>query len=118
MAAPNIVNVSTITAKTALVTLTTTNASLLTNSGSSNQVYKVNQISYANYTASSVSSTATVLRSATSYYIIGGVSVPANSTLVVTGKDTSFYLEEGDAIQGVASANSSITAIVSYEILS
>lgn len=118
MAAPNIVNVTTITGKTAVAGLTAANASLLSNASNSNQVYKINNISYANYTSSAVSTTATVLRSSVGYYIIGGVSVPANSTLVVTAKDTSFYLEEGDAIQGFASVTSSVSAIISYEIIS
>lgn len=117
MAAPNIVNVSTITAKTAVAALTTTNASLLTNSASSNQVYKINSIVFANYTSSAVSGTCTLSRSSTSYYFVGAVSVPANSTLIVLAKDTSIYLEEGDIIQGLAGANSSLTAIISYEII-
>ena len=118
MAAPNIVNVTTITAKTAVVALTTSLTSLLTNASASNTVLKINSITYANYTSSPVTGTATILRSATSYYIVGSVSVPANSTLIVTGKDTAFYLEEGDAIQGSAASNSAMSAIISYEIIS
>lgn len=117
MAAPNIINVTTITAKTTVVALTTSLSSLLLNALNSNTVFKINSITYANYTASPASGTATILRSATPYYIVGNVSVPANSTLIVTGKDTVFYLEEGDAIQGSSSSNSSISAIISYEII-
>lgn len=117
MAAPNIVNVTTITAKTSLVALTNSNATLLSNSSGSNQVVKINNITFANYTGSTVTGTASILRSATTFYIVGSVSIPANSTLVVCGKDTHFYLEEGDAIQGLASANSAVSAIISYEIL-
>jgi len=118
VAAPNIVNVTTITAKTNLVSLTTSLSSLLTNSSNSNTVLKINSITYANYTGAPVTGTSTVLRSATTYYLVGSVSIPANSTLIVTGKDTAFYLEEGDAIQGSASSNSALTAIISYEIIS
>jgi hypothetical protein len=118
VAAPNIVNVATITAKTALVALTNSNASLLTNANASNQVYKINNITYANYTGSVVTATASILRSSVTYYMVGTVTIPANSTLVVSGKDTNFYLEEGDAIQGFASANSAVSAVISYEIIS
>lgn len=117
MSAPNIVNVTTITAKTALSTLTTSLSSLLTNSPASNTVLKINSITYANYTSSTAIGTATIQRSATTYYIIGGIGVPANSTLIVSSKDTAFYLEEGDSIQGSASSNSAVSAIISYEII-
>lgn len=118
MAAPNIVNVTTITAKTALVAMTTSLSSLLTNPSNSGAVLKINSITYANYTTAPVTGTATVLRSGTTYYLVGNVSVPANSTLIVTGKDTAFYLEEGDAIQGNASSNSAMSAVIAYEIIS
>lgn len=118
MAAPNIVNVSTITAKTALVAVTTSVSSLLTNSANSGTVLKINSISYANYTAAPVTGTAAILRSAATHYLVGNVIIPANSTLIVTGKDTAFYLEEGDAIQGSASSNSALSAVIAYEIIS
>ena len=118
MAAPNIINVTTITAKTTLVALTNSNASLLTNASNSNQVYKINNITYANYTGSAVTATASILRSSVTYYMVGAVTVPANSTLVVSGKDTNFYLEEGDVIQGFASANTAVSAVISYEVIS
>jgi hypothetical protein len=38
--------------------------------------------------------------------------------LVLLGKDTSFYLEEGDVIQANTSANASVTFAGSYEIIS
>jgi len=118
MTAPNIVNVVTITAKTALVALTNSNANLLANGAASNQVYKINNITFANYTSGVVNGTCTILRSSTAYYLVGSVAIPANSTLVVSGKDTCFYLEEGDAIQGSSSSNSSVSAIISYEVIS
>lgn len=118
MAAPNVVNVTTITAKTALVTMTTSLSSLLTNASNSGTVLKISSVTYANYTSSPVTGTATVLRGGTTYYLVGNVSIPANSTLIVTGKDTGFYLEEGDAIQGSASSNSALSAVIAYEIFS
>ena len=45
------------------------------------------------------------------------MNVPANSTLVVVGKDSPIYLEEGQSIRGGASANGDLDVIISYEEL-
>ena len=47
--------------------------------------------------------------------IASTVTVPADSTLVVSDKNSAFYLEEGDKITGGASANGDIQCTVSYE---
>jgi hypothetical protein len=121
MAAPNIVNVSQITANTNLANVTTVVANVVTNSASSGKVYKVNNIQLANYGLASVSANVIFNRSSASpasYYIAGTITVPTNSTLVVVAKDTSFYMEEGDVLQMSASANSILHGIVSYEVIS
>jgi hypothetical protein len=118
MSAPNIVGVTTITGKTALSALTTVTANVITNSAGSNTVDKVNHITLANYTSSAVTANVMLNRSSTIYYLVGNVSVPANSTLVVCGKDTAFYLEEGDVLQANVSANTSVHFSSSYEIIS
>ena len=121
MAAPNLVNVTTIFGKTTGAALdTTTTTSLLANSASSGKVYKINSIivsnidgsSAADVTASFYDSTA-----ATSYQIAATVSVPADSTLIVLGKDSPIYLEENHSIRGGASSNSDLEVIISYEDL-
>ena len=49
MAAPNIVNVATITGKSAVVSLTDTNATaVVSNAASSSKVFKINSITVAN----------------------------------------------------------------------
>ena len=48
--------------------------------------------------------------------MIGNVSIPANSTMVVSGKDTAFYLEEGDGLRTTTSNTAHV--ISSYEIIS
>ena len=49
MAAPNIVNVATITGKTATVALSSTNATaVVSNAASSSKVFKINMIQVAN----------------------------------------------------------------------
>lgn len=121
MAAPNIVNVSQITANTNLANVTTVVSNVVTNSASSGKVYKVNNIQLANYSAATVTANVIFNRSSaspTSYYIAGSISIPATSTLVVVAKDTSFYMEESDVLQLSCSANSSVHGVVSYEVIS
>ena len=124
MAAPNIVNVATITGKSAVVNLTTTNATaVVSNAASSGKVFKVNSLTVANVDGS-VAADITV-----SYYSeddIGGtateivktVSVPQDSTLVVIDKNTSLYLEEDRSIGATASAANDLKVFVSYEEIS
>lgn len=117
MAAPNIVNVTTITAKTAVATLITNTSNIIVNSASSSTVDKINYISVANYSSATVSTNVMINRSSTIYYLAGAVTVPAYSTLVVSAKDTAIYLEEGDILQASVSANSSASITASYEII-
>ena len=118
MAAPNLLGSTTVTGKTALATLSTVTSNVITNSSSSSTVDKLNSIVLSNYSSSAVTANVMIDRSATAYYIGGNVSIPANSTLVLLGKDTSVYLEEGDVLQANASANSSVSMSASYELMS
>jgi len=49
--------------------------------------------------------------------IASTINVPADATLVVVDKNNGFYLEEGDNIEGGASANGDLTITISYEEL-
>ena len=51
------------------------------------------------------------------FYIMKTVDVPADSTLVVIDKNSAVYLEEGDTLEGGASANGDLTCVVNFEIL-
>ena len=51
------------------------------------------------------------------YNIAHTVNVPADSTLVVLGKDSPIYLEEGDQIEAEAADASRLEIIISYEEL-
>ncbi len=117
MANPNIVNVSDIRGKTFFNALTTSYTTLISNAASSNSVYKVNVISVSNATGGTRTVSAAVYRSGVYYDIAQDVEVPNSSTLVITSKDTSFYLEEDDVL--TAKSNSSgCEVMVSYEIIS
>lgn len=119
MAAPNIVNVANIVAKTAVQAVTTTATDIVANAGSSNTVVKLNGLIVSNVNGTSAATiTASVFRSSTEYKVAHVISVPAGSTLVVLDKTTSIYLEEGDSLRLTASANSFLHAVCSYEVLS
>jgi hypothetical protein len=118
MSAPNIVNVSTITGKTDLATLSTSSLSIVANAAASNKVYKLNSIIVSNINGTSAADVSVkIVRSAINYFLARTISVPADSTLVVLGKDSGIYLEEGDDLQAYASISSNLQIIVSYEII-
>ena len=121
MAAPNLVNVATITAKSVQAALSTTlTTEILANGSSSGKVFKVNNILVANIdgTNSADASVAITKSGGSPIMIASTIAVPADSTLVVVDKDTGLYLEEGDNIEAGASAASDLTITINYEELS
>ena len=124
MAAPNIVNVSTITGKTATVALSTTSqTTLVSNAASSNAVYKINMIQVANVDGTSAADITIDVHSAasgggTAYSLISTASVAADSSMIVLDKNTSLYLEEDRSITATAGTANDLEVIVSYEEIS
>ena len=121
MSAPNLANVSTITAKSKQAELNTTlTTEILANAGSSGKVFKINNIIIANIDGSSaVNISVFITKSGGSPVAIAStVSCPADAVLIVIDKNTALYLEEGDNIEAGASANSDATITVNYEELS
>ena len=118
MAAPNIVNVSTITGKSVTGALGTSTATLLQNSASSNKVFKINTILVSNVYGTNSSTAAISLYDGTDRYIAKGITVPAGATVVLIDKNSSLYLEEDKIIRGDASAASDLEFIISYEEIS
>ena len=121
MANPNIVNVTSILGKTLQAALTTTlTTELLANAAASGLVYKINNILVANIDgANAADASILITKSGGSPIAIAStISVPADSTLVVSDKNTSFYLEEGDNIEGGASADNDLVVTISYEVIS
>lgn len=124
MAAPNIVNVSTITGKTAVVDLTSTSATtVVSNAASSGKVFKVNSLYVSNvdgvnpanitigiYSEDDIGGTATE--------IVKTVAIPADATVVVIDKNSSIYLEEDKSIGATASAANDLKVVCSYEEIS
>ena len=117
MAAPNIVNVTTITGKTAVAIASTSATAIVTNSAGSNKVLKINAL-YGGNIESTLSQDLTVdlYRGNTAYRFIPTVTIPAKATLDIISKP--IYLEEGDSLRLTASVNSKIEVLCSYEEIS
>lgn len=119
MAAPNIVNVSTIYGKTVGTSITTTASVFLQNNTSSGLVYKLNTIMVSNVNGTNNADiTIEFLRGGVTYDLASTITVPADASIVILSKENPIYLEEGDAIRTQASVNSYLQAICSYEELS
>tara|TARA_E500000318_G_C3521004_1_gene196381 strand:+ start:581 stop:934 length:354 start_codon:yes stop_codon:yes gene_type:complete len=117
MSAPNIVNVTTITGKTAVQAVGTSATAIVTNPASSNKVFKVNALYVSNVDGTdNAEINVDIYRSSTAYHIAKTIVVPADATLDVISK--SFYLEEGDALRLTANAASDLEAVCSYEEIS
>ena len=118
MAAPNLVNVTSIYGKTMGYDLTTSIQGILANNAGSNKLLKINSIYVTNVDGTnSADVTIQFYNGSTAYELAHTVPVPADSTLIVLGKDAPIYLEEGHIIRGSASAASDLQVVISYEEL-
>jgi hypothetical protein len=121
MANPNIVNVTTIYGNTSSTALSTTSAtSIVSNAASSGKVFKINSIVVANVDGSLASDITINVYSAaalggTAYAIASTISVPADATLIVTDKTTSFYLLENQSIGAIAGSANDLVVTASWE---
>lgn len=117
MAAPNIVDVTTITGKTAVQQVGTSATAIVTNSAASGKVYKVNALYISNVDGTNNAEVnIDIFRSSTAYHIAKTLVVPADATIDVLSK--ALYLEEGDALRITANETSDLEAICSYEEIS
>ena len=116
----NIVNVATINGTTIAYSSVPTSSTAILGPVTSSHVYKINSIIAANKTSSAAWITVLYNKSSTSYYLGYQIQVPANSTLVVVGKDNPVYLMDttSDYIYAQAGTGSAIDLIISYEDMS
>jgi hypothetical protein len=124
MAAPNIVNVTTITGKANVVSLTDTNATaVVSNAASSGKVFKINSLVVSNVDGTNAADITVSYYSeddigGTATEIVSTISVPADASLVVIDKNTSIYLEEDRSIGATAGTANDLKVLVSYEEIS
>ena len=124
MANPNLINVSAVYGNSSNTALSSTSVtSLVSNAASSGKVYKINSIVASNVDGTSaaditinVSSNATA-GSGTAYAVASTISVPADATLIITDKTTSFYLLENQSIGAIAGSANDLVITASWEEL-
>lgn len=124
MANPNIVNVTTIYGNTSTTLISSTAdpfaTALVNNPASSGKVFKINSIVVANVDGTSAADITIKIFSqddlgGTGTAIASTISVPADATLIVTDKTTSFYLLEDKSIGATASAANDLVVTISWE---
>ena len=118
MTVVNVINVATITPVMAAGAVPTSRAAIV--DVAADKVAKVNSLIIANIDgANAADITVEVsIDDGSSYVAIAKtISVPADATLVVVGKDNGFYLDETDILAVTASAASDLTYLVSYELM-
>jgi hypothetical protein len=121
MANPNIVNVTTIYGNSSSTALSTTSAtSLVSNAAASGKVFKINSIVVANVDGTAAADVTVNVYSAaalggTAFAIASTISVPADASLIVTDKTTSFYLLENQSIGATAGTANDLVVTASWE---
>lgn len=118
MAAPNIVNVSSIVGKNARLAVGTTATNILSNPLGSNAVLKINTLLLSNVNGqAAASATVRLLDGGNQFFIAYEMFVPAGASLVIISKDSSLYLEEDQSIRINSNLANYIHAICSYETI-
>jgi len=123
MAAPNIVNVTTITAGLAVAAPANTTANVMvSNAASSAAVVKINSLTCTNVTGSSATVTVSITSSAagagTAYRLAYQIAIPANSSLQLIDKGNFVYLTEDKSLVVTSGTSSAVEYVTSYETIS
>lgn len=133
MANPNIVNVTSIYGNTAYCVPSGTSATtswtyngtttLTGLTPASGTVNKIDSVVVSNTTASAVNCTVAIGNNATfasatvTVYQAYQISVPANSSLIVVDKTTSFYVTESQSVAVTSATGSALTFVASFEAI-
>jgi hypothetical protein len=124
VANPNIVNVAAIYGNTSTTLITSTAnpfaTALVNNPASSGKVFKINSIVVANVDGTSAADITISIFSqddlgGTATQIASTISVPADASLIVTDKTTTFYLLEDKSIGATAGSANDLVVTISWE---
>ena len=132
MANPNIVNVTSIYGNIAYVIPASTSVSVAwTYNGSTSltgltpaagTVNRVTSIVVSNVTGTAATTTVAIANNATygsgtPYYIAYQISVPANASVIVTDKTTSFYVTENQSVGVISGTSSALNYTATFEAI-
>ena len=116
MVAPNLNNPTRVVGKTARLAATTSSQTILANGASSNAVLRVVSLIAANIDGVNAADiTVTMSDGTTALAIASTITVPADATLIIAGRENLLYLQEGWSISGLASAAGDIVFTCNYE---
>ena len=124
MANPNIVNIAAMYGNTSSLLISSTAnpfaTALVSNPASSNKVFRINSIVVANVDGVSAADITIQIFSqanlgGTGTALASTISVPADTTLIITDKTTSFYLLENQSIGATASVANDLVVTTSWE---
>jgi hypothetical protein len=127
MANPNILQAATVVGNTSTYLISSTAnpfaTALVNNAASSGKIYKINSIVAANVDGTSAADITISIFSqddlgGTGTAIASTISVPADTTLIITDKTTSFYLLEDKSLGATASVANDIVVTCSWEEIS
>ncbi len=117
MAAPNLVQVTSVYGRTTSTSIGTAVTTLVSNPTSSNKSYKLNSLYIANIdNTNPVKVSVDFFRSGTSIRMIDRMQIAAGDSLVALSRDTSIYLEEGDSLRAYADVSGRTHLVLSFEI--
>lgn len=117
MSNPNLLNITSVIAKTAVANVITTATTIIENASSSNKVFKINALVVSNVDGTNTADIdVDIYRSDFPYYIVKTVPVPADASVDVLSKP--IYLQEGDSLRATATANDDLQIVCSYEEIS
>jgi len=118
MVAPNLLSPTTITGKTAVLAITTSEANLLVNASDSNIAIKVNALNVVNNTNTAANLTVRIYNAATggtAANLLKDFSVAGANRVQVITKDAPIWLEENRRIVVQAGTGAALEAVISYE---
>ena len=132
MANPNILSITTLNGNTGYVLPASTAVSVAwTFNGSTSltgltpaagTVNKIESIVVSNTTGSAAAASVAISNNATyasgtPYYIAYQISVPANASLIITDKTTSFYVTENQSVGVISGTSSALTFVAAFDVI-
>ena len=117
MAAPNLINVTSVYGRTTSTTIGTAITVLLSNPSTSGKSYKITALYVANIdNALTGRISVDYYRTSVSIRLIDRMAVDPGNSLVVITRDSALYLEEGDSIRAYSDQVGLIHITMGYEV--
>jgi hypothetical protein len=122
MANPNIVGVTSIYGNTVYLIPSTTGATVWTGlTPATNTINKIDSITATNVTSNATTVTVSINSATagggTAYRLCYQISVPANASLIIVDKTTSFYVGESQSVVVTCGIGNALELVATYEAI-